>query len=77
MRKLGVALAAGAIYAGVIAAPAPAEPNAQSCHGGTVSSSVQPSALGPGRRAVATMFFGDSPTAVQEANRALKEACAG
>ena len=26
-----------------------------------MSSSVQPSAFGPGRRAVATMFFGDSP----------------
>ena len=77
MRKLGVALAACAIYAGVIAAPAPAEPNAQSCHGGTVSSSVQPSGFGPGRRAVATMFFGDSPTAVRDAERALQEACAG
>jgi hypothetical protein len=77
MRKLGVALAAGAIYAGVIAAPAAAEPNAQSCHGGIVSSSVQPSVFGPGRRAVATMFFGDSPTAVRDAERALQEACAG
>ena len=36
-------------------------PNAQSCQGGVVSSSVQPSAFGPGRRAVATMFFGDPP----------------
>ena len=77
MRKLGVALAAGAIYLGVIAAPATAEPKAQSCHGGTVSSSVQPSAFGPGRRAVATMFFGDDPTAVRDANRVLQEACAG
>jgi hypothetical protein len=76
MRKLGVALAAGAIYVGVVAPPAAAEPNAQSCHGGIVSSSVQPSALGPGRRAVATMFFGDSPTAVRDAERALQQACA-
>ena len=77
MRKLVVALAAGAIYVGVAAAPAGAEPNAQSCHGGVVSSSVQPSAFGPGRRAVATMFFGDFPTAVRDAERALQDACAG
>jgi hypothetical protein len=77
MRKLVVGLAAGAIYVGVIAAPAAAEPNAQSCHGGIVSSSVQPSVFGPGRRAVATMFFDDSPRAVQTAERFLQEACAG
>jgi hypothetical protein len=41
-----------------------------------VSSSVQPSAFGPGRRAVATMFFGDYPTAVRDAERALQEFCA-
>jgi hypothetical protein len=76
MRKLVVALAAGAIYVGLAVAPAAAEPNAQSCHGGVVSSSVQPSALGPGRRAVATIFFGDEPTAVRDANRVLKENCA-
>jgi hypothetical protein len=77
MRKLVVVLAVGAIYVGVAGAPAAAEPNAQSCHGAVVSSSVQPSALGPGRRAVATMFFGDSPTAVRDAERALQDACAG
>ena len=76
MRKLVVALAAGAIGVGVGAAPAAAEPAPQSCQGQVVSSSVQPSALGPGRRAVASMFFGDSPKAVQDAQRALQEACA-
>ena len=76
MRKLVTALAVGAIGAGVFVPAAAAEPNAQSCHGGVVSSSVQPSALGPGRRAVATIFFGDEPTAVRDANRVLKENCA-
>jgi hypothetical protein len=76
MRKLAVALAAGAIGVAVLVPSAAAEPNAQSCHGGVVSSSVQPSAFGPGRRAVATLFFGDSPTAVRDAERALQEFCA-
>ena len=76
MRKLVVAVAAGAISVGVVVAPAAAEPKAQSCHGGVVSSSVQPSAFGPGRRAVATMFFGEYPKAVQDAQRALQEFCA-
>ena len=76
MRKLVVALAAGAIGAGVVAAPAAAGPAPQSCRGEVVSSSVQPSAFGPGRRAVATMFFGDYPQAVRDAERALQEACA-
>jgi hypothetical protein len=76
MRKLIVALAAGAIGAGVFAAPAAAEPMAQSCQGEVVSSSVQPSAFGPGRRAVASTFFGDYPKAVQDAERALQEFCA-
>ena len=77
MRTLVVALAAGAIGLGVSVAPAAAEPRAQSCQGAVVSSSVQPSAFGPGRRAVATMFFGDYPTAVRDAERALQEFCAG
>jgi hypothetical protein len=75
-RKLVVALAAGAIGRGVGAAPAAAEPTPRSCIGEVVSSSVQPSAFGPGRRAVATMFFGDYPTAVQDAQRALQDFCA-
>jgi hypothetical protein len=76
VRKLFVALAASAIGVGAVVAPAAAEPRAQSCQGGVVSSSVQPSAFGPGRRAVATMFFGDYPRAVQDAERALQEFCA-
>jgi hypothetical protein len=77
MRKLVVALAAGAIGVAVAAPAATAEPNAQSCQGGIVSSSVQPSALGPGRRAVATFLFGDDPHAVQTGARAVQEFCAG
>ena len=77
MKKFVVALAAGALGLGAHAAPAAAEPSAQSCQGELVSSSVQPSALGPGRRAVASMFFGDYPTAVQDAERAVQEFCAG
>ena len=73
-RKLVVAVAASAIGVGIAVAPAAAEPNAQSCHGGIVSSSVQ-SEFGPGRRAVASMFFGDYPQAVRDANRALNEFC--
>jgi hypothetical protein len=76
MRKLVVALAAGAIGVGVVVPTAAAEPNAQSCQGAIVSSSVQPSASGPGRRAVATMFFGDYPQAVRDAERAVQEFCA-
>jgi hypothetical protein len=76
MRRLVVALAAVAIGAGVVVAPAAAEPAPQSCRGEVVSSSVQPSAFGPGRRAVASMFFGDYPKAVQDAQRALQEFCA-
>jgi hypothetical protein len=59
MRKLVVALPAGAIGVGVVAAPAAAEPSAQSCQGAVVSASVQPSAFGPGRRAVPSTVFGD------------------
>ena len=77
MKKFVVALAAGALGLGALAAPAAAEPSAQSCRGELVSSSVQPSAFGPGRRAVASMFFGDYPTAVQDAERAVQEFCAG
>ena len=77
MKKFIVAFAAGALGLGAHAAPAAAEPSAQSCQGELVSSSVQPSAFGPGRRAVASMFFGDYPTAVQDAERVVQEFCAG
>ena len=54
------------------AAPAP-----QSCRGEVVSSPVQPSAFGPGRRAVANLFFGEfGPKAVQVAERTLQDFCA-
>jgi hypothetical protein len=80
MRKLVVALAAGAIGAGVVVPSAVAEPTGgpgePTCQGEIVSSSVQPSAFGPGRRAVASMFFGDYPTAVQDAERAVQDFCA-
>ena len=77
VRKLVVTLATAALCVGVAAAPAAAEPSAQFCQGEVVSSSVQPSAFGPGRRAVAGMFFGDYPTAVQDAERAVQALCAG
>jgi hypothetical protein len=73
---LAVTLTAAAIGVGVAAAPAVAGPGAQSCQGEVVSSSVQPSAFGPGRRAVASTFFGDYPTAVQDAERAVQALCA-
>jgi hypothetical protein len=76
MRKLVVALAAGAIGVGVVVPPAAVGRAPQSCRGEVVSSSVQPSAFGPGRRAVATTFFGDYPKAVRDAERALQDACA-
>jgi hypothetical protein len=81
MRKLAVTLAAGAFAFGVVAAPVAAEPPPQACIGGVVSSSVKPSSfpdIGPGRRAVATVFFGQfGPHAVQAAQRALQGFCAG
>jgi hypothetical protein len=58
MSKLVVTLGAGAIGVGVIVPPAAAAPTPPSCIGEVVSSSVQPSVFGPGRRAVATLFFG-------------------
>jgi len=81
VKRLIVALAAGAVGVGVFAAPAAAEPQAQSCQAEVISTSVQPWELGPGRRTVAEVFFGDGttaldPTAVQEAERTLQEFCA-
>jgi hypothetical protein len=76
VRKLVTAVAVGAIGVGVVVPTAAAEPNAQSCQGAIVSSSVQPSAFGPGRRAVATLFFGDYPAAVRDAERAVQAFCA-
>ena len=77
-RKLVVALAAGAIGAGVVVPSAVAEPTGgpgePTCQAAVISSSVQEFT---GRRAVATEFFGDSPTAVRDAERAVQEFCAG
>jgi hypothetical protein len=77
MRKLVVALAAGAIGAGVVVAPASADPiggpGEPTCQAEVISNAVKE---GPGRRAVAEFFFGDYPTAVQDAERAVREFCA-
>lgn len=43
------------------------------CQAEVISNSVQ---AGTGRRAVAEFFFGDYPTAVQDAERAVQEVCA-
>jgi hypothetical protein len=78
VRKLVVALAVGAIGVGVVASPAAAQPTGgpgePTCQAAVISSSVQEFT---GRRAVATEFFGDSPTAVRDAERAVQEFCAG
>ena len=77
MRKLVVAFVAGAIGVGVVASPAAAEPTGRpgepTCQAGIISTSVQEFS---GRRAVAEFFFGDYPTAVQDAERAVQDFCA-
>jgi hypothetical protein len=77
MRKLVVALAAGAIGAGVVVPPAVAEPTGgpgePTCQAEVISNAVKE---GPGRRAVAKFFFGDYPKAVQDAERAVQDFCA-
>jgi len=77
MRKLLVALAAGAIGAGVVVPSAVARPTGgpgePTCQAAIISSSVQ----GTGRRAVAEFFFPDSPKPVQTAERAVQDFCAG
>ena len=71
MRKLLVALLSiGALMLGMLATPASAEPAPEACGGQVVSTAVQ--VFGPGRRAVAERFFGDYPTAVQDAERFLQ-----
>jgi hypothetical protein len=78
MRKLVMALAVGAVGVGVVVPAAAAEPTGgpgePTCRAAVISSSVQE---GPGRRAVAEFFFGDYPRAVQDAERAVQEFCAG
>ena len=77
MRKLVVAFVAGAIGVGVVASPAAAEPTGgpgePTCQAAVISTSVQEFS---GRRAVAEFFFGDYPTAVQDAQRAVQDFCA-
>ena len=78
MRKLVVALAAGAIGVGVIVPSAAARPTGgvgePTCEAEVISYAVQ---VGHGRREAAEFFFGDSPKAVQTDERFLQEACAG
>jgi len=78
MRQLVAALAAGAIGVGVVASPAAAEPTGgagePTCQAEVISNAVQE---GTGRRAVAEFFFGDYPRAVQDAERAVQNFCAG
>jgi hypothetical protein len=78
MRKLIVALATGAVGLGVVVSPAAADPTGgpgePTCQAEVISNSVQE---GTGRRAVAEFFFGDYPKAVQDAERAVQDFCAG
>jgi len=78
MRKLVVALAAGAIGVVVIVPSAAAQPTdvpgEPSCQAGVISYAVQ---VGHGRREAAEFFFGDNPKAVQTAERAVQAFCAG
>jgi hypothetical protein len=75
VRKLAVAL--GAIGVGVVVSPAAAQPTGvpgePTCRAEVISNAVKE---GPGRRAVAEFFFGDYPTAVQDAERAVQDFCA-
>ena len=78
MRKLVVALAAGAIGVGVIVPSAAARPTGgvgePTCEAEVISYAVQ---VGHGRREAAEFFFGDNPKAVQTAQRAVQAFCAG
>jgi hypothetical protein len=78
MRKLVVALAVGAIGAGVVVPSAAADPTGgqgePTCQAEVVSTSVQEST---GRRAVAEEFLGDYPQAVPDAERAVRAFCTG
>ena len=71
-----MALAAGAVGVGVFAAPASAEPTGgpgePTCQAEVISNSAQELT---GRRAVAGVFFGEYPTAVQDAERTVQAYC--
>lgn len=78
MSKLVTALAVSAIGAGVVVPSAVAQPTGgpgePTCQAAIISTSV----TGIGRRAVADSFFGEfGPKAVQTAERAVQEFCAG
>jgi hypothetical protein len=77
MKKVVVALAAGAIGVGVLVPSAAAQPTGgpgePTCRAEVISNAVKE---GPGRRAVAEFFFGDYPQAVRDAERAVQEFCA-
>ncbi|MFL6570311.1 MAG: hypothetical protein ACJ8G4_01060 [Burkholderiales bacterium] len=49
-------------------------PGEPTCQAEVISNAVHE---GTGRRAVATFFFGDYPRAVQDAERTVREFCAG
>jgi len=78
MRKIVVALTACAIGAGAAAPSAVAEPTGgpgePTCQAAVISYAVQ---VGSGRREAAELFFGDYPRAVQDAEGAVREFCAG
>jgi hypothetical protein len=79
LRVLAAVLAAFGVTAGSASAAMPTgEPGEPTCRAAVISTSVQPWELGPGRRAVADQFFGDSgPKAVQTAEFTLQGFCAG
>ena len=78
MRRLALALVVGALGVGVVVPAAVARPTGgpgePTCQAEVISNAVR---QGPGRRAVAEFFFGDYPRAVQDAERAVQEFCAG
>jgi hypothetical protein len=78
MRNIVIALVVGAMGAGVVVPSAVADPiggpGESTCQAEVISNAVQE---GTGRRAVAEFFFGDYPTAVQDAERAVQAFCAG
>jgi uncharacterized membrane protein len=79
VRKRVVALALGAIIGvGAVVSPAAAKPTGgpgePTCQAEVISNAVKE---GPGRRAAAEFFFGDHPKAVQDAQRAVQNFCAG
>jgi hypothetical protein len=64
-----------AISLGAMIPFAAADPAPRSCRGQFISTPVD--VFGPGRRAVAEMFFGDDPHAVRNAERFLQDNISG